>query len=93
MAAQDAKEDVKSSLRLLYDITAQMVGFGPILATKMSIYSSLSIPWGLGAAGAETVKRGVDTENAEGKPPELARKYKDSVSFSDHSGHLCNCWI
>ena len=67
MAAQEAKEDVKSSTRLLYDISAQMVSFGPVLAAKMSFYSSLNLPWGLGAAGAETVKRGVDSDNAEGE--------------------------
>lgn len=66
MAAQDAQEDIESSARLLYDITAQMLSFGPVLATKMSFYSTLSLPWGLGAAGAETVKRGVDTDNADG---------------------------
>ena len=78
MAAEDTKEDVKSSLRLLYDITAQMAGFGPILATKMSVYSSLSLPWGLGAAGAETVKRGVDTDNAEGSILQSPMKFKSN---------------
>ncbi len=46
-----------------------MAKFGPVLATKMSVSSTLSLPWGLGAAGAETVKKGVDSDNAEGGGP------------------------
>lgn len=61
-----APEGFGSSFKQLYTITAQMIGFGPVLATKMSISSTLSLPWGLGAAGAETVKQGVDSDNAEG---------------------------
>jgi hypothetical protein len=50
-----------------YDCMWQMASFGPVLATKMSISSTLSLPWGLGAAGAETVKQAVDSDNAEGE--------------------------
>lgn len=66
MSSQKTEEDVTSTARLLYDLTAQMASFGPVLATKMSISSTLSLPWGLGAAGAETVKQAVDSDNAEG---------------------------
>lgn len=64
--AEDVGDEVTGRLRLLYVMAAQMLGFGPVLATKMSMYSTISLPWGLGAAGAETVKRGVDTDNTEG---------------------------
>lgn len=63
---EEAKEEVKSRARHLYDFTWQMASFGPFLATRMSIYSAISLPWGLGAAGAETVKQGVDSGNADG---------------------------
>ena len=92
MAAQDAKEDVESSLRLLYDFTAQMLSFGPVLATKMSFYSTLSLPWGLGAAGAETVKRGVDTDNAEGTrihAADCTAGGRDKQTFSWNETHHC----
>ena len=61
-----ADEQQQDRLQLLYQLSAQMASFGPVLATKMSVLSTVSLPWGLGAAGAETVKQGVDSGNPEG---------------------------
>ena len=60
------EQPVQDRLHLLYQLSAQMASFGPVLATKMSVLSTVSLPWGLGAAGAETVKQGVDSGNPEG---------------------------
>ena len=54
-------------LSALYALTAQMARFGPTLAFRMSFFSVRTLPWGIGAAGAESVKEGVHSGNEEGK--------------------------
>ena len=71
------EQPVQDRLHLLYQLSAQMASFGPVLATKMSVLSTVSLPWGLGAAGAETVKQGVDSGNPEGAS----------------SLHSCHLWL
>lgn len=76
------EDEVKGRLGLAYDFAWQMASFGPVLATKMSIYSTLSLPWGLGAAGAETVKQGVDAGDAEGISRPVKRASLAMVSLN-----------
>ena len=64
---QDRKEEARSKLSALYALTTQMARFGPTLAFRMSFFSVRTLPWGIGAAGAESVKEGVHSGNEEGK--------------------------
>ncbi|KAK9812511.1 hypothetical protein WJX73_005136 [Symbiochloris irregularis] len=43
-----------------------MLRFGPILSTRMTLFSIAKLPSGLAASGAETVKEGVDHDDAQG---------------------------
>ena len=60
---------LKPAMVLILDGLVQLARFGPMLSTKMAVYSTAALPWGLGAAGAEGVKQGVDSEDAEGINP------------------------
>ena len=65
--SQEKKEEARTKFNALYDLTLQMARFGPYLALRMSLYSIRALPWGIGSAGAESVKEGVDSGNEEGK--------------------------
>ena len=58
--------DFRDVLKGVVDISSQMLRFGPILSTRMTLLSIYQLPTGLAASGAETVKEGVDHEDAQG---------------------------
>lgn len=68
IVSPEKKEEARTKFQALYDLSLQMARFGPYLAVKMSTASVFALPWGIGVAGAESVKQGVDTGNEEGEP-------------------------
>lgn len=81
LISSEKKEEARTKFQALYDLCLQMANFGPYLAFKMSSSSVLALPWGIGVAGAESVKQGVDTGNADGTALELASQYTALQGF------------
>lgn len=59
-------EDFTAVIKGVYNISFQLIRFGPRLSARITLSSLSSLPDGLAAAGAESVKQGVDSDDAQG---------------------------
>ena len=64
-------EDITAVAKGLPSIFLQMIRFGPVIASRMTIMTLYSLPHGLAAAGAESVKEAVDHGDNTGQTSQL----------------------